>query len=118
MRLLADESVDQPIVEALRNATLDVWAVSEQSPGLTDEDVMDLARREDRLLVTADKDFGELVFRLQLVSHGVILLRLFGVSPEQGASIVTDVFSKYMDDFPGNFVVIDLRGVRVRRPLS
>lgn len=62
MRLLADESCDFSVVRVLRAAGHDVVAVSEVALGATDDEVTDLARREKRILLTEDKDFGQLVF--------------------------------------------------------
>lgn len=62
MRFLADESCDFAVVRALRAAGHDVRAVAEAMPGGDDEDVIALAARDHRLLLTEDKDFGQLVF--------------------------------------------------------
>ena len=63
MNFLADESVDRPIVDSLRQRGHDVLYVAEMEPGISDDAVLDLANQEGALLLTADKDFGELVFR-------------------------------------------------------
>ena len=81
MNLLADESVDAPIVWLLREAGHTVHYIAEMKPGVSDAVVLDHANREACPLITADKDFGELVFRQRLLTHGVVLLRLAGVSP-------------------------------------
>ncbi len=62
MRFLADESCDFSIVRALRGAGHDVVAVAEQSGGIPDDVVIELARADSRVLLTEDKDFGQLVF--------------------------------------------------------
>ena len=71
MKLVADESVDFPIIEALRTAGHDVLAVIELAPGINDETVLELANQRQALLLTADKDFGELVHRLRRIHRGV-----------------------------------------------
>lgn len=63
MKILADEGVDRPIVELLRQSGHQVWYVAELEPGISDNVVLDLANRERAILLTADRDFGELVFR-------------------------------------------------------
>lgn len=60
MRLLADESVDMAVVRALRRDQHDVRAVTEDRPGISDFEVMDLAVAEERVLITEDRDFGRL----------------------------------------------------------
>lgn len=75
MRFLADESCDFSIVRALRDAGHDVVAVAEQSGGIPDDEVIELARADNRVLLTEDKDFGQLVFSALAGSAGVILIR-------------------------------------------
>ena len=62
MRLLADESCDFSVVRALRGAGHDVIAVAELFPSLDDSLILDLALREQRVLLTEDKDFGQLAY--------------------------------------------------------
>jgi predicted nuclease of predicted toxin-antitoxin system len=72
VRLLADEGVDAAIVARLRFDGHDLVYVAELSPGITDDAVLELANADERILMTADKDFGELVFRLRRVAFGVL----------------------------------------------
>ncbi len=83
MNLLADESVDRQTAERLRQEGHEVIYVSEIEPGIPDEFVLNRANERNALLLTADKDFGELVFRQGLVNSGVVLLRLAGLSLEK-----------------------------------
>jgi predicted nuclease of predicted toxin-antitoxin system len=76
MNFLADESVDQPVVEGLRADGHDVLAVAEIAPSIPDESVLTMANQREAILLTADKDFGELVFRQHRISAGVVLMRL------------------------------------------
>jgi len=75
MRFLADESCDFAVVRALREAGHDVAAVMELEPGAEDGTVIERAVSEQRLLLTEDKDFGQLVFASRRPSAGVVLLR-------------------------------------------
>lgn len=76
MKFLADESVDRQVVDQLRLDGHEVWYVAEKEPGISDDTVLDRANQEMAVLLTADKDFGELVFRQKRIAMGVILLRL------------------------------------------
>ena len=67
MKLLADENVPLRTVMALRRSGEDVLAVAEVSPGAGDEDVLRLGRTQGRVIVTFDRDYGELVFRQRLM---------------------------------------------------
>lgn len=80
MRFLADENVPGPAVAALRESGHDVLWIKEVSPGAEDAAVLDLAQWERRVVVTADTDFGELVFRsgrriLAVVEHDRVRIR-------------------------------------------
>ncbi len=68
MNLLADESVDRQIVERLRQDGHHLLAVAEMAPGVPDDVVLERANQETALLLTADKDFGELVYRQKRIS--------------------------------------------------
>ena len=85
MSFVADESVDQQIVERLRTEGHDVWYIAEATPGASDEDVLTLAKRNGAILLTADKDFGEMVFRQRQITGGVVFIRLGGLSQKNGA---------------------------------
>jgi hypothetical protein len=67
------------------------------------------------LLLTADKDFGEIFFREnRLISDGIVLLRLAGLSPEKKAEIVTDTIRRHAAEFPHHFSVIAPGKTRIR----
>lgn len=115
MNILADESVDKPVVEALRGKDYIVGYVAEMAPGISDDVVLHLANRENALLLTADKDFGELVFRLRRLSSGVVLIRLAGLSPTKKADIVVSFITKHFEQLIGFFSVITPLGIRIRQ---
>ncbi len=73
MMLLVDESVDRPIVERLRQDAHDCVYIAELSPSINDDQVLQEANIRNALLLTEDKDFGELVYRLGRVHGGVVL---------------------------------------------
>lgn len=77
MRFLLDESAEYRLASFLRNPGHDVTAIAHDYPaGLADTEVLALARREDRILITNDRDFGELIIRQRLAHAGVIFFRL------------------------------------------
>jgi hypothetical protein len=77
---LADEGVERHIVERLRLDGHQVACVAEMSPGIVDEVVLMESRISASVLITANKDFGELVFRIRQASTGVMPIRLCGLS--------------------------------------
>lgn len=62
MKFLADESIEKPVADWLRGQAFEVRYVTEITPSINDEEVIRLANDEGRILITNDKDFGELVF--------------------------------------------------------
>ena len=114
MKILLDESVDAPVAEKLRRDGHQVICVWELAPGLSDEEVLALARENEARLVTADKDFGELVFRMQKVQAGVILIRLAGLSPEKKADIVAGAIKTHGEKTKGAYMVITPALIRIR----
>ena len=115
MNLVADEGVDRPVVERLREDGHDVVYVVELSPGVGDEEVLQQANARSAVLLTADKDFGELVFRQRLVHSGVVLLRLAGLANATKAEIVAEVCRDRRAELIGAFSVVSAGQVRIRR---
>ena len=114
MIIVADEGIDKRIVDKLREINITVIYIAEMSPGITDDEVLRIANDNDALLITADKDFGELVFRLQKTNKGVILFRLAGLPSLSKADIAADVFRNYADKLLHSFSVVTPAGIRIR----
>lgn len=112
---MCDEGVDRPIVDALRAAGHDVTYVAEQSPGVRDEDVLHQAAQEARVLVTADKDFGELVFRQDRLHSGVVLVRLHGLAPSEKAQIAVAAIAEHGSELVQSFAVLEKGRIRIRK---
>ena len=115
MNFLADESGDQQIVRRLRADGHHVWYVAEMQPGLADIAVLEEADREAALLLTADKDFGELVFRQRRLTTGVVLVRLAGIAPSDKAHLVASAIKQHAAELTHAFTVIAPGAIRVRR---
>lgn len=117
MRLLADECCDAGLVEALRRDGHDVTYVLESMRAASDTEVLQRAWEEGRLLMTEDKDFGELVYRLRRPVQGIILLRF---APEERALKVPRLralLDREAERLGGAFVVLDAEKARIR-PLT
>jgi len=113
VRFLADESCDFAVVRAMRASGHDVVAITEQSPGTPDRDVIDLARRDDRILLTEDKDFGQLVFAALAGAAGVILIRYPAVARANLATKVVWLAENLGDRLKAAFVTLFPGRVRV-----
>ncbi len=113
MKLLADECIERSIVRQLRNDGFIVDAVAELIPGASDTSIIELANEKRELLLTADKDFGELVFRQRKISHGIILIRLHGLSGKVKGELVAQALREHQDKLAGSFTVIEPTQIRI-----
>ena len=114
MNLVADEGVDGHIVARLRQGGHDVLYIAEMEPSISDAMVLSRANDLGALLLTEDKDFGELVFRQRLVHTGVALIRLAGLSSQTKATVVSAVFRNHATELSDAFSVISPGMVRIR----
>ena len=114
MTLVADESVDRPVIDRLRLDGHVVTAVAEVCPGATDPDVLQLATASGVVLITSDTDFGELVFKAGQAAVGVVLLRLTGLSPDGKATVTSNAVQTHGNQLPGHFLVVEPGRIRVR----
>jgi predicted nuclease of predicted toxin-antitoxin system len=118
MNFLADESVDGQIVGRLRQDGHFVLYVAEMEPGISDDEVLNLANNKAALILTSDKDFGEMVFRQGRSNHGVILVRVAGLSQKSKSDIVGRAIKGHTSELTKAFTVITSKAIRIRRTLT
>ena len=120
MRFLADESYDFSVVRALRSADHDVVAIAEVSPREEDDAVMERAVRGGRILLTEDKDFGQLVYAKLQKTGGVIFIRFPARVRRSLPATVVEVVRRRGQRLIGSFTVLQpgrvRTGPRPRRP--
>ncbi len=115
MRFLIDESADARLAAHLRSLGHDAQLVAiSHGTGLPDPEVLAIAQAEQRVLITDDRDFGELVFRQRQPHAGVIYLRLSTTLLASRIARLDYVLGHYSDQLDQFLVVTDQR-VRVRR---
>ena len=114
MKFFADECCDAGIVASLRIEGHDVLYVLEEEPGLQDEVVLQRAYVERRILLTEDKDFGELVYRLRKPAAGIVLIRIAVEQRQSKWPRLKKLIDKYADRLPGHFVVLNIDKFRFR----
>ncbi len=113
MRFLADESRDFAVVRALKSAGFDVTAVRDAMPGAEDVEVIEMAVRESRVLLTEDKDFGQLVFASSAQSSGVVLIRYPANARKAMARSIVELASNEEHKLEGRFAVVQPGRVHV-----
>ena len=115
MKFLFDQSADFRLIPHLRQLGHDVQAISRNyPPGLADDKVLAIAREERRILVVADRDFGELIFHQRLVHAGVIFFRLPGAQLQTKLAQLNTVLQEYAEALDrGEFLVVTPGQIRV-----
>lgn len=115
MKVVADEGIESKIVAVLRENNFQVLYIAELFPSIPDEKVLQIALKEVAILLTKDKDFGELVFKQKLPHKGIVLVRLSeNMTSADKAKIVLRAFQKYSEEFEFHFSVIDEEFIRIR----
>ncbi len=113
MRLLVDESTGKRLANMLSGAGHDVIFAGDVMPASSDEDVLAKAESEGRILISDDKDFGELIVRLGKPVTGFILLRTASTNPEIRFGILAKILHEI--DVKGKLVVVKEERIRIRK---
>jgi predicted nuclease of predicted toxin-antitoxin system len=117
MKLLADENFPFPSIRLLRQAAYDIASISEDASGIEDVDVLARAVDEQRFILTFDRDYGELIYRLRLPAPiGVIYLRFRPHYPAEPAEILLNLFQTEEVEFESRFTILERDRLR-QRPL-
>ena len=112
MRFIVDECTGPTVAKWLKER-FEVFSIYDESPGIDDESIIKKAYEENYILITNDKDFGELVFRRGKSHNGVLLLRLEDEGVSNKIKIIKMVLDSYSDRLIGNFVVATEKNVRI-----
>ena len=113
MNFMADESCAGPVIRALRDAGHDVVAIAEVARGATDEQVLERALNENRVLITEDRDFGELVYARGRSSPGVILVRFHSRARQAKPATVVEAVAKLSSRLRDAFTVVESGRARI-----
>jgi len=111
MRFLVDECTGKKLAKLLEKESHNVLFVGDIMPSASDDEVIRKAEKDNGILITDDKDFGELVFRLGKPTKGVIFLRM-GINPEKRLKALVKLFRNY--EIAEKFVVLKEVSARIR----
>jgi len=114
MNLIADESVDFGIINILRQKGFVVTSICEDFSGIMDTEVLKIANEKKCFLITEDKDFGELTFRLKFRHFGILLIRLSDIPRHERIKFASDMIEMYFDKMKDNFSVLTKNGLRIK----
>ena len=112
MRFLVDECAGPRLAEWLREQGHEVFSVYGESSGISDDEVLTKAAQENRILITTDKDFGEMIFRERKEHHGVIFLRLADERSANKIAVLNHLLESYPDRIAEQFVTVTETKVR------
>ncbi|MGH7884924.1 MAG: DUF5615 family PIN-like protein [Thermodesulfobacteriota bacterium] len=112
LKFLVDVNIEKPIIELLSEKGFDIKCVANVNKKLSDEGVIKLANQEERILITNDKDFGELLFYSKKISIGIILFRIKGQNQKEKFVFLDKLLMKHSDKISRHFVVISNKKLR------
>jgi predicted nuclease of predicted toxin-antitoxin system len=116
MGFLVDECTGPAVAAWLVQQGHEVYSVYDQSPGATDDELLALAYRDDWIVITNDRDFGELIFREGRLHHGVVFLRLDDERPTNKIRVLGALITGHVTQLPNHFVVVTESQVRFASP--
>ncbi len=112
MSFLVDECTGSKVAQWLRDENHQVFSVFDEARGMTDDEVLAKAFSENWILITNDKDFGEMVFRERREHHGVVFLRLDDERAANKIEVLRRLLENYSEKLPEEFVVATETKVR------
>jgi len=110
-RLLADENIPRTVIITLREKEYDIASVWELIPGMSDEEVVELAMRESRIIILFDKDFGRISL-LKPSVPGIILLRIPPLNPLYIAERILSALERIKNPY-NKLIIIRKRTVKI-----
>jgi len=112
IKFLADANIEKGIVDCLLRFGFDVKWIPDYNCEMDDEALLTMANNEKRILITNDKDFGELVFLKKQISVGIILIRVKGQDTRQKVELVEKLILNYKEKIPNHFSLITSKKFR------
>lgn len=114
MKFLVDVGVSQKVEKWLAENGYDTKAVRDLNPKAKDSEILHLAVAESRMVITMDKDFGELVYNSGMKHSGVLILRLEDAKGDQKVEIVKKILSDYINKIQNKFCVFQDGRLRIK----
>ena len=116
MRFLANENFPNPSIRLLRDHGIYVKSIVEECPGITDNEVIGIAQKEYLIILTFDRDYGELLFRYALNNPpSVVFFRYKGYHPVFSSEFILKLLAENTIMLEGNFTVIEENNIRQRK---
>lgn len=114
IKFLIDAGVGIKVESWLIKQGYDTRSIRDIDPRMPDKEILKIAASEKRMVITMDKDFGELVYHSGLPHAGVLLLRAENYSSTEKMNAVKRILLKHQDDIWGKFCVYQDNKLRIR----
>lgn len=116
MKLLANENFPYKSIYHLKEKGYDVLSIGIDNSSILDSEIMKIAINEERIIMTFDRDYGELIFRHNYKpEQGVIYLRLDKYQPHEPELIIEEIITNKEIDLTRRLTVVDKNGIRQRK---
>ena len=115
IKFLADEGFSAPLTSILKEMGYDIKWIGDFASGVDDIEVFKISREDGRIILTEDKDFGELAIRFRHRASGILLLRIDADQKELRQKRIIELFRNYSDKLKGHLVIIDTERFRFRK---
>ena len=112
MRFVVDECTGPKVADWLRKEGHEVFSIFDKARGLADSDVLEKALTENWIVITNDKDFGEMVFRENRRHHGIIFMRLADERSASKIKVLRQLLDNHSAKLPEQFVTVTETKVR------
>ena len=114
--LLANENIPLKSIKLLRDNGYDVKSIMEESPGISDREVLRIAQKEERIILTFDKDYGKIIFHeKEFRPAGIIYFRFNPAYPEECGEILLKILSLQNIKLKGMFTVVERTKIRQKK---
>ena len=115
IKFIIDAGVGRSIEEWLISQNFMVLSIVSINPEMEDVNIVKLAGREDAIIITMDKDFGELVFKQKLLHKGILLLRLEDAISSEKLAVIQTIIPYHLEEIKNNFSVYQNGKLRIRK---
>ena len=114
LKFVLDVGVGNKVGQHLTHQGYDALLISTINPSMSDSEILAIAENENRMVITMDKDFGELVYHSEKAHAGVLLLRLEDATGEEKVEVMRFIIDNFKDILEHKFCVFKNGRLRIR----
>jgi predicted nuclease of predicted toxin-antitoxin system len=116
IRFIVDECTGPLVAKWLLSKNYQVLSIYDNFKGIKDFEILRIAQEEKWVIITNDKDFGELVYKNNFQHHGIVLLRLIDERSSNKIDVLEKLIDNHFDELKGKFIVVTENSVRIIKP--